>query len=100
MKSAVLHHQKSEPFGKKINRRMLRKIASFILLVGGTSLVLYVLSIASNSPQPDLLVWGGLIFLFGLFFYWISPRKSSAPSERFRGWRKLRDQSGQKNKKK
>ena len=79
---------------------MLRKIGSFILLVGGTSLLLYVLSIAVNNPEPDLLVWGGLIFLFGLFFYWISPRKPSPPSERFRGIRKIREQSGQKNKKK
>jgi len=78
---------------------MLRKIGSFILLVGGTSLVLYVLSIASNSPEPNLLVWGGLIFLFGLFFYWISPRKPSAPSERFRSFKKLKDRPGQKNKK-
>jgi hypothetical protein len=79
---------------------MLRKIGSFILLVGGTSLVLYVLSIAMNNPEPNLLVWGGLIFMFGLFFHWISPRQPSAPSERFRGIRKLREQSGQKNKKK
>jgi len=79
---------------------MLRKIGSFILLVGGTSLLLYVLSIAANNPEPNLLVWGGLIFLFGLFFYWISPRKPSPPSERFRGIRKIREQSSQKNKKK
>jgi predicted membrane channel-forming protein YqfA (hemolysin III family) len=78
---------------------MLRKIGSFILLVGGTSLVLYVLSIVTNNPEPNLLVWGGLIFLFGLFFYWISPRKPSAPSERFRGIKKLKDRPDQKNKK-
>jgi predicted membrane channel-forming protein YqfA (hemolysin III family) len=78
---------------------MLRKIGSFILLVGGTSLVLYVLSIASNSPEPNLLVLGGLIFLFGLFFYWISPRQPHSPSERFRGIKNLKNRPGQKNKK-
>ena len=79
---------------------MLRTIGSFILLVGGISLVFYVLSLAANNPEPNLLVWGGLIFMFGLFFHWISPRKPSAPSERFRGINKLRQKSGQKNKKK
>jgi predicted membrane channel-forming protein YqfA (hemolysin III family) len=77
---------------------MLRKIGSFILLVGGTFLVLFVLSIAANAVDYNLLVSGGLIFLFGLFFYWISPRQPSAPSERFRSIRK-KDRPDQKNKK-
>ena len=78
---------------------MLKKIGSFLLLMGGTFLVLFILSIAANKPDFNLLVLGGLIFLFGFFFHWISPRQASPPNERFRSIKKLRDRAGQKNKK-
>jgi hypothetical protein len=78
---------------------MLNKIGSFLLLVGGTFLVLFILSIAANSPDYNLLVLGGLIFLFGFFFHWISPRPAPPPNDRFRSIKKLRERPGQKNKK-
>ena len=78
---------------------MLSKVGSFILLVGGTFLVLFILSIAANSVNYNLLVWGGLIFLFGIFFHWLSPRKPPPPNDRFRSIKKLREGSGPKNKK-
>jgi predicted membrane channel-forming protein YqfA (hemolysin III family) len=78
---------------------MLNKLGSFLLLVGGTFLVLFVLSIVFHSVDFNLLVLGGLIFLFGSFVHWISPRQPSPPSDRFHSFNKLRARSDQKNKK-
>ena len=78
---------------------MLNKLGSFLLLVGGTFLVLFFLSVAANAVDFNLLVLGGLIFLFGFFFHWISPRKESSPSDRFHSLKKLRGKSSQKGKK-
>jgi len=78
---------------------MLNKLGSFLLLVGGTFVVLFILSIAANSVDFNLLVLGGLIFLFGLFFHWINPRQPSVPSDRFHSLKKLRNRPGQKDKK-
>ena len=78
---------------------MLNKLGSFLLLVGGTFVVLFVLSEVFKSPDFNLLVLGGLIFLFGLFLHWISPRQPSPPSDRFHSINKLRARPGQKNKK-
>jgi predicted membrane channel-forming protein YqfA (hemolysin III family) len=78
---------------------MLNKLGLFLLVVGGTFLVLFVLSITAKSPEYNLLVLGGLIFLFGSFLHWISPRQPSPPSDRFHSFKKLRARPGQKNKK-
>jgi len=77
---------------------MLNKIGSFLLVVGGTFLVLFVLSIVAKSVVYNLLLLGGLIFLFGLFFHWVSPRQPSTPSDRFHSFKKLKNRSGQKDK--
>ncbi len=78
---------------------MLNKIGSFLLLVGGTFLVLFILSISAHAPDFNLLVMGGLIFLFGFFFHWVSPRPEPPSNDRFHTIKKLRDRSGSKNKK-
>jgi predicted membrane channel-forming protein YqfA (hemolysin III family) len=78
---------------------MLNKLGSFFLLVGGTFLALFVLSIVFHSVDFNLLVLGGLIFLFGAFLHWVSPRQPSPPSDRFHSFNKLRARPGQKNKK-
>jgi len=79
---------------------MLNKLGSFILLVGAVFLALFGVSIAVNSIDYNLLLLGGLIFLFGLFFHWISPRQAPPPNERFRSLKKMRNRPGQKDKNK
>jgi len=78
---------------------MINKIGSFLLLFGAVLLALYVLSIASNAPDYNLLIIGGLVLLFGFFFRWISPRQPPPPSNRFNSVKKLGKKSGSNPKK-
>jgi hypothetical protein len=69
----------------------MRRIGNFFIILGIFLIGLFLLSDIANTPNFNLLVFGGFSFLAGVVSKWTSPKEEPKENTRFRLIKNLQD---------
>lgn len=71
---------------------MVNRVGTFFILLGLGLIGLFILSDIAKTPTCNLLIFGGASLALGVFLWFRDPVKPGPPAERFRLFRRKKEE--------